>query len=113
MLGRRKLSYQDWRDIVRRRWRILLICTVLGPILAYVGSFIVPNRPMIVLVGLICGMGVGVGFTVAMELSQQVVRSEADIRDVLHLATLVTIPALDGADDHRQKSSSSAEVQHV
>lgn len=72
-----------------------------------------PNRPLIVAFGLVIGIGLGAGIAVAMELSQQVVRNEADIRDVLHLATLAMIPTLEGAEGSRQKPPKSAEVQHV
>lgn len=73
-----------------------------------------PNRPVIVLVGLLFGAGLGIGLTVVMELSQQVVRSEADVHNVLHLTTLAVIPSLDKrAGGHRESASSSPGVQHV
>ena len=63
--------------------------------------------------GLAGGIALGMIIAVAMELSQQVVRNEADIRDVMHLATLAMIPVLDGTEGSRRKSSRPPEVQHV
>jgi polysaccharide chain length determinant protein (PEP-CTERM system associated) len=72
-----------------------------------------PNRPLIVFFGLAAGIGLGAAIAVALELSQPVVRTEADVSEVLHLPTLAMIPVLDVAERERRQRSSSSEVQHV
>jgi len=44
MLGSRQLTWADYVSILRRRWWLVVIPTVLLPILAYVGSLWIPNR---------------------------------------------------------------------
>ncbi len=44
MLGSRQLTWADYVSILRRRWWIVAIPTVVLPVLAYVGSLWIPNR---------------------------------------------------------------------
>jgi polysaccharide chain length determinant protein (PEP-CTERM system associated) len=44
MLGTRQLTWGDYVSILRRRWWIVMIPTLLVPIFAYVGSLWIPNR---------------------------------------------------------------------
>ncbi len=44
MLGSRQLTWSDYVSILRRRWWIVLIPTVVVPVLAYVVSLYIPNR---------------------------------------------------------------------
>jgi capsular polysaccharide biosynthesis protein len=54
-----------------------------------------PNRPMLLAIGLLAGLGVGIALAALIEYLDKRLKSEADVKAALNLMVLATIPVLD------------------
>jgi hypothetical protein len=66
-------------------------------------SPISPNRPLILLMGAIAGLGVGLGLVALLEQMDKSLRSEDDVLSVLRLPVLAVIPAIETRRDRRRR----------
>jgi len=66
-------------------------------------SPISPNRPLILLMGAIAGLGVGLGLVALREQRDKGLRSEHDVLSVLRLPVLAVIPAIETRRDRTRK----------
>ena len=55
-----------------------------------------PNRPALLLSGLMSGLGVGIALAALIEYLDTRLKSEADVKAALNLMVLATVPVLDG-----------------
>ena len=62
-----------------------------------------PNRPLIIVLGLILSVGLGIGAAYAHESIDASVRGPHDIRQLLQVPALASIPVIVTADDRRRR----------
>ena len=62
-----------------------------------------PNRPLIILMGALVGLGVGIGLVALLEQMDKSLRSEDDVTSVLRLPVLAVIPAIETRRDRRRR----------
>jgi len=66
-------------------------------------SPISPNRPLILLMGALAGLGVGLSLVALLEQMDKGLRSEDDVQSVLRLPVLAVIPAIETRRDRRRR----------